>query len=128
LRLLLDTHTLLWWGHSDPRLGRLAAAALESPEHEVFVSAVSAMEVSLKNRIGKLPEADVLAQRFEDEIEAFGFAGLPISLPHARLAGALDIPHRDPFDRLLIAQALIEDLVLVSNEQMFDAFGVKRLW
>jgi len=94
----------------------------------VFVSAVSAMEIATKHRLGKLPEAAVLATRFEAEIEALGFDAMPISLTHARVAGALAIPHKDPFDRLLIAQALVEGITLVSNESVFDSFGVSRLW
>ncbi len=86
------------------------------------------MEIATKNRLGKLPEADMLAADFEAEIEAEGFQGLPITLAHGRLAGSLSIPHKDPFDRLLIAQALTEGMTLVSNEQAFDAFGVTRLW
>lgn len=86
------------------------------------------MEIATKHRLGKLPEAAVLAASFELEIEALGFDPLPISLTHARLAGALAIPHKDPFDRLLIAQALVEEMTLVSKEVMFDSFGVSRLW
>ncbi len=93
-----------------------------------MVSAVSAMEVVTKHRLGKLPEADLLARRFEASIGEHGFSGLPISLAHAELAGRLDIPHRDPFDRLLIAQSLIEKLPLVSNETIFDGAGVSRIW
>ena len=86
------------------------------------------MEIATKHRLGKLPEASVLAARFELEMEALGFDALPISLTHARVAGSLSIPHKDPFDRLLIAQALVEEMTLVSNEVVFDRFGVSRLW
>ena len=94
----------------------------------MFVSAVSALEIATKHRIGKLPQAAVLAARFEHEVEALGFQPLPVSLTHARVAGSLPIPHKDPFDRLLIAQAIVEDMFLVSNEAVFDGFGVSRLW
>lgn len=86
------------------------------------------MEIATKHRLCKLPEASVLAARFELEMEALGFDPLPISLTHARVAGSLSIPHKDPFDRLLIAQALVEEMTLVSNEVAFDSFGVSRLW
>ena len=86
------------------------------------------MEVTTKHRTGKLPEADVLAERFLEMVEHEGFLGLPIGLKHAAMAGRLSISHKDPFDRLLIAQAIVEDLVLVSNERLFDQTGVKRLW
>ena len=103
-------------------------AAIAAESSMVFVSAVTAMEIATKHRIGKLPEAAVLAARFEGEIEALGFQPLSITLTHARVAGSLSIPHKDPFDRLLIAQAMVEDMFLVSNEALFDGFGVGRLW
>ena len=128
MRLLLDTHAMIWLGQNDPRLSGAVVAAVLDESNEVFASAVSAMEIATKHRIGKLPEAHVLAARFEIETEAAGYYPLPVSLTHARVAGSLEIPHKDPFDRLLIAQAMVEDLTLVSNETIFDGFGVKRLW
>jgi len=86
------------------------------------------MEVATKFRIGKLPHAALLAQDFEAIIADQGFAELPITVRHARAAGELNIAHKDPFDRLLIAQAQAEDMVLISNEALFDDFAVKRLW
>lgn len=103
-------------------------AAIAAEGSTVFVSAVSAMEIATKHRIGKLPEAAVLAARFESEIETLGFHPLSVTLTHARTAGSLPIAHKDPFDRLLIAQALVEDVLLVSNEAAFDGYGVSRLW
>ena len=94
----------------------------------IFVSAASAMEVATKFRIGKLPDAALLAQDFEVIIASQGFTELGIGVRHARMAGEMGIDHKDPFDRLLIAQALSEDLVLVSNETRFDDFAVKRVW
>jgi PIN domain nuclease of toxin-antitoxin system len=128
LRLLLDTHALIWWGERNERLSRGAANAIDSGDHEVLVSAVSAMEVAMKFRLGKLPSAGPLALAFEAETAAAGFLPLPISLTHARVAGALSIAHKDPFDRLLIAQALVEGITLVSNESVFDGTGISRLW
>jgi PIN domain nuclease of toxin-antitoxin system len=128
LRLLLDTHALLWWGNMDRRLGNAARVAIRADENDVFVSAVSALEVTTKFRLGKLPEAAVLAADFEKEIELEGFLPLPVTVSHARLAGGLAIPHGDPFDRVLIAQSILEGMPLVSNEALFDAFGVSRLW
>jgi PIN domain nuclease of toxin-antitoxin system len=86
------------------------------------------MEVATKFRLGKLPDAALLARDFETIIAEQGFAELAITVHHARLAGEMNIAHRDPFDRLLIAQALAEDMALVSNEALFDGFAVKRLW
>ena len=128
MNLLLDTHALIWWLAGDEALSLRARVAIADETNPVAVSAASAMEVATKFRIGKLPGAALLAQDFEALIAQQGFAQLPISVHHARLAGELNIPHNDPFDRLLIAQALAEDMVLVSNEALFDSFAVKRLW
>lgn len=128
MKLLLDTHALLWWGEDNERLSRGAAQAIDSGDHEVFVSAVSAMEIAMKFRLGKLPSAEPLAVAFEAETGVMGFLPLPISLTHARVAGSLPIAHKDPFDRLLIAQALVEGITLVSNEAVFDGAGISRLW
>ena len=128
MKLLLDTHALIWWLLGDEALSRRAREAIADEANEVAISAASAMEVATKFRIGKLPEAALLAQDFEAIIADQGFAELPISVHHARLAGEMNIPHKDPFDRLLIAQALAEDMMLVSNEALFDSFAVKRLW
>lgn len=128
LRLLLDTHALIWWLAGDEGLSRRAREAIADEANEIAVSAASAMEIATKFRIGRLPGAALLAQSFEEIIAEQGFGELPISVHHARLAGDMNIAHKDPFDRLLIAQAQAEDLVLVSNEALFDGFAVKRLW
>jgi PIN domain nuclease of toxin-antitoxin system len=94
----------------------------------VFVSATSAWEISTKVRIGKLPGAVEVAERFVEVIGRQDFEALNISLEHARLAGLLPGEHRDPFDRMLIAQAQIEGVALVSNEELFDHFGIRRIW
>ena len=94
----------------------------------MLVSAASAMEVMAKYRLGKLPEAATLASAFLSTIRAADYIPLAISTEHAVLAGSLDIPHGDPFDRFLIAQAQAEEMPLVSNETLFDSFGVQRLW
>ncbi len=119
---------MLWWFLGDPRLTRAARDAIQAETSEVWVSAVSAIEITTKFRIGKLPNGTKLASSFEDMVRSEDFSPLPISLGHARLAGLLSIPHKDPFDRLLIAQAQIEALTLVSNEAVIDSFGVIRLW
>jgi PIN domain nuclease of toxin-antitoxin system len=128
VRLLLDTHALIWWFLDDPKMTAAAEAAIGSAEAEVFVSAISAFEIVSKLRLGKRPQVAFLTANLQDMIEGEGFACLPLSLPHARLAGSLPFEHRDPFDRLLIAQAITEELVLVSNERLFDQTGVQRLW
>lgn len=128
LRLLLDTHALIWWLVDLDRLSRAAHAAIADADNEVFVSAVSAIEVTTKYRLGKLPHVGLLARSFEDQVAEEGFAGLPITVRHGQLAGSMSIQHKDPFDRLLMAQAISENFMLVSNEQVFEAAGVKRLW
>jgi PIN domain nuclease of toxin-antitoxin system len=128
VRLLLDTHALIWWIGGDEKLGAVAQAAIADPGNEILISAVSAIEITTKFRLGKLAQAERLAQDFEAIIEEQGFASLSISIRHASLAGGLQIAHKDPFDRLLIAQSIVEDLILVSNETMFEGFGVSRLW
>lgn len=128
MRLLLDTHALIWWLAGDEKLGRRARESISDEANLVVVSAASAMEVATKLRIGKLPDAALLAQDFEAIIASQGFTELGISVRHARLAGEMGIDHKDPFDRLLIAQALSEDLALVSNEARFDDFAVTRVW
>ena len=128
MRLLLDTHALIWWLAGDEALSRRAREAIADEAHDVAVSAASAMEVATKFRIGKLDGAALLARDFEVIIASQGFSELPISVHHARLAGEMNIEHKDPFDRFLIAQAQAENMVLVSNEALFDTVGVQRLW
>jgi len=128
LKLLLDTHALIWWLAGDDALSLPAREAIADKANEVAVSAASAMEISTKFRLGKLPGAALLAHDFEEIVAAQGFNELPIRFRHARAAGAMNIAHKDPFDRLLIAQAQVEDMTLVSNEALFDGFAVSRLW
>lgn len=128
MRVLLDTHALIWWLADDPALPESARWVIADPDVEVLVSAASAMEVTTKHRIGKLPQASELVQNFASFVENEGFRSWPISVRHAALAGSLQIAHKDPFDRILIAQSLLEAIALVSNERMFDDFGVTRVW
>jgi len=128
VKLLLDTHALLWFLLGDDNLPARVRKSIADPANEVFASAVCALEIATKYRIGKLPQAVALAQDFVRLVQTQGFTGLPIGLEHARFAGSLQHAHRDPFDRLLIAQAIVDDLHLASNETLFDDFGVKRFW
>lgn len=128
MRLLLDTHTFLWWLAGDEALSRKSREGIETEAEAVFVSAASVWEISTKHRLGKLPGASALVGAMAETIESQGFMGLAIGVRHGQAAGALPGPHRDPFDRMLIAQAILDDLVLVSNERAFDAYGVRRLW
>lgn len=127
MKLLLDTHVLLWWATLDKKLSAKAKKTIAASGSEVYVSAASAWEIAIKTRIGKL-EWPSSAGTVNDYVLGQGFRALPISLEHAELAGQLRIDHRDPFDRMLIAQAQAEDMWLVSNEKLFDAAGVRRTW
>jgi PIN domain nuclease of toxin-antitoxin system len=129
VRLLLDTHAFLWWIFADPKLSHRARTAIADDEqNDVLVSAATAWEITTKFRIGKLANAGSVAHDVAAAVAAEGFDALPISVLHAQRAGDLGGPHKDPFDRMLIAQALIENLTLISNEKAFDAYAVKRLW
>ncbi len=128
MRLLLDTHALLWWLAGDLALSTRARNAIADDGNEVYVSAASAWEVTTKYRLGKLAGAGPLAVDFAREVAAQGFLSLPITLQHGQSAGTLPGTHRDPFDRMLIAQARDERMALVSNESVFDEYGVTRIW
>jgi len=128
MRLLLDTHALLWWLAGDAQLSPAAREAIGNPAHEVFVSAASAWEVATKHRLGKLPGAGPLVVDFAREVRRQGFQPLPITLEHGQVAGQLPGPHRDPFDRMLVAQAREEKLAVVSNDAVLGAFGVPLVW
>jgi PIN domain nuclease of toxin-antitoxin system len=128
LDLLLDTHAFLWWIAGDAALSSPARATIGDAGNAVFVSAASAWEIATKFRIGKLPGAVAIVADLAGVLAAQGFVSLPISFAHGQAAGALPGPHKDPFDRMLIAQAMLDGMVLVSNEQHFDAYGVRRLW
>lgn len=128
MRLLLDTHALLWWLSGDDALSLAARDAIADPENDVFVSAASGWEIATKYRIGRLPQSALLAADVAGVVAAQGFAELSITLHHGQLAGNLPRIHKDPFDRMLIAQAIVTDMTIVSNEALFAAYGVARLW
>ncbi len=126
--VLIDTHALLWADAEPRRLSVRARTLIESFSTEVFVSAASAWEIATKVRIGKLPQAAVFSAEMPRRVEMLGFSPLAVTLEHALRAGQLPGPHKDPFDRMLIAQAQAENLPLISNERVFDAYGVRRIW
>lgn len=128
MRLLLDTHALLWAFLESPRLSATARTAIGDARNELLVSAVTAMELATKFRVGKLDQAAPFMRGGRPDLSGFAWTPLPISFDHASLAGSLDLEHKDPFDRLLIAQARIERVPIVSNEEAFDRFGVERVW
>jgi PIN domain nuclease of toxin-antitoxin system len=128
LQALLDTHALIWWLSKDPALPVSARRVIADMRNTLMVSAASAWEIAMKYNLGKLPGAGSLVSDFGTQMEREGFELLSISAEHAIRAGLLPGPHRDPFDRMLIAQAQAENLPIVSNEKAFAPYGVRRLW
>ncbi|WP_274532926.1 type II toxin-antitoxin system VapC family toxin [Bosea sp. Root483D1] len=124
---MLDTSALIWWANDSPQLTLTARNGISAAD-AVFVSAITAMELSTKLRIGKLPDARLLVEEFEVRCADEGFGLLPLSHRHGLFAGSIKAEPRDPFDRMLAAQAILEDLLLVSSDTAFDALGARRLW
>lgn len=123
MRLLLDTHVLLWWLADDPSLGEEARAGISDPGSSVFVSAATVWEVSIKQTLGKLEvPTDLLSQ-----IELNRFEPLSMTASHAYAAGALPRHHDDPFDRMLVAQAMKEDLVLLTRDTRMSRYDIETL-
>jgi PIN domain nuclease of toxin-antitoxin system len=128
LRCLLDTHTVIWWMIKDDRLSPLAYSLIQKRENTSCVSSASAWEIATKVRLGRLPIAADLVQNFAAELARERIEFLDITAEHGVRAGLLPGPHQDPFDRMLIAQALTENIPIVSNDRAFDGYGVNRLW
>ena len=128
MRVLLDTHALLWAKISPEKLGRQAAEIMAQPLNVVFVSAASAWEIATKVRLGKLPGLERLERDFLEIMEQSGYTLLPIDVANALRAARFTAPHRDPFDRMIAAQALAMDIPVLSKDPKLDAFGVRRLW
>ena len=128
MKLLLDTHALLWWWKNDPRLSNRAATAITDERNAVLVSAASAWEIATKYRIGKLPGAESAVRNFNELIVADGFDHLAVSYQHALMAGGFVTEHRDPFDRMLAAQSIIEGATLVTDDASMKLFRVKCYW
>ena len=128
MQVLLDTHALIWWLSGSSRLPLSAQQAIADDGNDVLVSAASAWEIATKHRLGKIPSVATLALDISGAIATQNFQTLPITVDDAARAGFLPGPHRDPFDRMLIAQAIAYNLVFVSNESLFDRYGVRRLW
>lgn len=129
MRFLLDTHTLIWAMYGeDNYLPDRVRQILETSDDEIMVSAATAWEISTKFRLGKLPIASVLAQNFISKVTEAGYILLSISSEHALRAGRLPGTYKDPFDRMLAAQAIHEDLILLSNDAQLDQFAVRREW
>ena len=126
---LLDTHTLIWAINEPSRLGEHALPVLRDRASQLYVPSASAWEIHPKSRIGKLPGADAWLNTLEHQIDRLGALIIPIAWPHARLAGAMEWEHRDPFDRMIAAQAMLESCTLVTADTAFATLpGLTTLW
>ena len=128
MRLLLDTHTFLWYALDDPSLSTVARSHIIDPANDVLVSPVSYWEIAIKLSVGKLALNKPYQQFMDDAIRGNGFEVLAIHLSHAAVVAALPFHHRDPVDRLLVGQALAENIPLVSGDETLDRYGVRRVW
>ncbi len=128
MRILLDSHALVWFLNGDRRCSPRAREAIESVDAEVHVSAASAWEIATKVRAGRWAEAEQIAHDMESVLVEYDFLPIGVTLQHGRLAGFLPGPHRDPFDRMLAAQAIIEDMPLVTVDPAFRHFDVTVMW
>lgn len=128
MRLLLDTHAFLWWLDGDRRLSPKSRRAITDESNTILVSAASAWEITTKARLGKLPGAREVAADVAGCVASQGFASLDITLLHAQRAGNLAGDDRDPFDRMLIAQSQLEDVAIVTDDDVFDDYDVRRFW
>ena len=123
MQLLLDTHTLIWWLANNPTLANEAKDAIGNPDNLVFVSAASAWEIAIKKSLGKLQAPDDLAV----QIKKKNFISLAINIDHALKVEKLPLHHQDPFDRILIAQAMHEQMIIVTRDRKFDVYQVKTI-
>ncbi len=128
MRLLLDTHTFLWWCANDSKLSETALHAIADADNEVLVSAVNGWEIAIKARLGKLPLPDPPRVFMSKMLERHAFGVLPITLNHALAEFELPTHHNDPFDRLLVAQAQVEGLTLVTDDGKLQLYGADTLW
>lgn len=128
MRLLLDTHAFLWWVQDAPELSRKARAAMADPGNECLLSLASCWEMAIKLSLGKLWLSGTIDRFIPEQLAANGFRPLDIGFRHVARVAGLPFHHRDPFDRLLAAQALEESLPVVSADVVFRRYGVKRIW
>ncbi|GIW50949.1 MAG: twitching motility protein PilT [Gemmatimonadales bacterium] len=128
MRLLLDTQALIWWLEDDPRLSAAARRRISDPRNVILVSSASAWEMATKVRLGRLRDPAGVVPRLSQILAERGMTELPISVEHATLAGSLGGSHRDPFDRMLVAQSRIEDVPLVTNDRVFRQYEIETVW
>ena len=128
MRLLLDTHAFLWWVQDARELSKKARAAIADPDHECLLSLASCWEMAIKISLGKLEVPGAIERFIPEQLTINGFQQLAISFRHIARVATLAFHHRDPFDRLLVAQATEDGLTLISADPVFRKYGVKRLW
>jgi len=128
VRLLLDTHALIWFTEDSSALSAAAREAFADNTHEVILSVASIWELAIKVSLGKLKMSMRLDASFERRLERAGMRMMPIEYPHAARVATLPWHHRDPFDRLLVAQAMVEGMALLSHDEQLDAYGIQRIW
>ena len=126
--MLLDTHIFLWWLFDDPKLPPGIRQFMKNRNNPVFVSAASVWEIATKFRMGKLPDAAAVAKNIPEWIVRAGFEAMPVTALHAQLAGEWNLPHRDPFDRMLISQANREKMTIVTADRLVQKYPVKWIW
>ena len=128
MRVLLDTHAFVWWNSDDPRLSRTARAVIQEPENEILLSAASAWEIAIKYARGRLPIPQPPARYVADRMRRHGFGPLAIEIAHGVQVGSLPPIHRDPFDRILVAQSQLENLPILTSDPNIARYGVSVLW
>jgi len=128
VKFLADTHAFLWFVTDSPRLSLKAKALLESPDSERWLSIASLWEIAIKTSIGKLSLTRPFEQFIPEQLTRNGFQVLGLTVEHTARVATLPLHHRDPFDRMLVAQCLVENLPLLSSDEPLDAYGIQRLW
>ena len=128
MKFLADTHAFLWFVTDSPHLSRRAKAWLEAPDSERWLSIGSLWEIAIKTRLGKLSLEKPFAQFIPEQLARNGFQILHLTVEQTAKVATLPLHHRDPFDRMLVAQCLVEDLPLISSDDLLDAYGIQRLW
>ena len=128
MRILLDTHVFLWWVEDAPTLSRKARGAIANPENQCFLSLASSWEMAIKMSLGRLRLPDTIERFIPQQLAENGFSQLQIDFRHVARVASLALHHRDPFDRLLIAQAMEEKMPVVTVDPLFTKYGVRRIW
>ncbi|MGA3212775.1 MAG: type II toxin-antitoxin system VapC family toxin [Terriglobales bacterium] len=127
MNILLDSHTLIWWFDGDSLLSRPAKLVMQNPRNTILVSAATAWELAIKVNLGKLNLLPLIID-FGKQVAEEGFIEQPITFEHATRAGLLPMHHHDPFDRLIVAQAQLLNVPILSADKLFDAYDVRRIW